>query len=262
MALTAERTFESELVALQRTLYASRNPTRRWLHCTRRDWLFGALRRLAPGGGEAALEVGPGSGVYLPPLASLYRRVVASDVERAYLLQLAPLADRHPNLTLVEDDITRSALEEESFDFVLCTEVLEHLDDSARALAGIRRLLRPGGVLLMSTPQRYSTLELAAKVAFLPGVIDVVRAIYREPVLETGHINLLTAREAERQLANAGFRVEARHKSGVYLPVVAELGGERAARLARWLERRLRGTALDWLLWTQYYVARRAGGDR
>jgi SAM-dependent methyltransferase len=260
MALTADSILESELVALQRTLYASRNPTRRWLHCARRDWLFGALRRLAAEGGEAALEVGPGSGVYLPPLASLYRRVVAIDIEQAYLRHLAPLAERHPNLTVVEDDITRSALAPGSFDLVLCTEVLEHVPDSPRALAGIHRLLKPGGVLLMSTPQRYSTLEVAARVAFLPGVIDLVRRVYREPVLEAGHVNLLTARAAERQLAGAGFRIEARHKSGLYLPVVAEAGGERAARLAQWLERRLRGTALDWLLWTQYYVARRAGG--
>lgn len=253
--MAAEQTLDAKLVDLQRTLYASRNPTRRWLHCARRDWLFGALDRLVDRGDGAALEVGPGSGVYLPLLASLYRRVVASDIESAYLRHLAPVAERHRNLALVDDDITRSALEAETFDLVLCTEVLEHIPGSERALAGIHRLLKPGGVLLLSTPQRYSPLEVAAKIAFLPGVIDLVRLIYREPVLETGHVNLMTAREVERQLAGAGFRVEARHKSGVYLPFVAEFGGEAALRCEQWLERRLRRTALDWVLWTQYYIA-------
>ena len=38
-------TTAAELVALQETLYRSGNPTRRWLHCIRRDWIFAALRR-------------------------------------------------------------------------------------------------------------------------------------------------------------------------------------------------------------------------
>jgi hypothetical protein len=37
--------------------------------------------------------------------------------------------------------------------------------------------------------------------------------------------------------------------------VLAEIGGEPARRLATWLEGRLRGGPLQWLLWTQYYVA-------
>src|SRR5882724_12373918 len=64
-----------ELLALQRALYESRNPTRRWLHCTRRDWIAGRLTRLAADGRRAALEVGPGSGVYVPLLARLFERV-------------------------------------------------------------------------------------------------------------------------------------------------------------------------------------------
>lgn len=249
----------AELVALQRTLYASRNPTRRWLHCTRRDWLVETLSRLGSHPEGAALEVGPGSGVYLPTLARLYGRVVAADVESAYLDALAPLLAAHRNLAVMQDDITASRLPPGSFDLVLCTEVLEHIADSPAALAGMHRVLKPGGVLVATTPQRYSLLELACKIAFLPGVIDLVRAVYREPVLETGHINLLSAREFERQLVRAGFVIEARHRSGLYLPGIAELGGEAGLRLARALEARLRGGRFGGLLWTQYCVARRHG---
>jgi SAM-dependent methyltransferase len=249
----------AELVALQRTLYASRNPTRRWLHCTRRDWIVATLSRLGSHPDGAALEVGPGSGVYLPMLARLYGRVVAADVEPAYLDALAPLLGAHRNLAVVQDDITASRLPPASFDLVLCTEVLEHIADSLAALAGIYRLLKPGGVLVATTPQRYSLLELACKIAFLPGVIDVVRAVYREPVLETGHINLMTAREFQRQLSAAGFVIEVGHKSGLYMPGIAELGGETALRLARVLEARVLGGWFDGLLWTQYCVARRHG---
>lgn len=250
----------AELLALQRALYESRNPTRRWLHCTRRDWIAAQLTRLAADRRGAALEVGPGSGVYVPLLARLFDRVTVSDVHDAYLDAARALAAGHPNVTVVQDDIRRPALPSASFDVVLCTEVIEHVSESPAALAGMRRLLRPGGVLLLSTPQRYSPLEVCSKIAFLPGIIDLVRVVYREPILPTGHINLMTARQIRRQLAEAGFTIRESHTSGVYVPVLAELGGEPARRLAAWLEGRLRGGPLQWLLWTQYYVGSRAAG--
>ena len=247
----------TELVALQETLYRSANPTRRWLHCSRRDWIIAALRRHASPGGQA-LEVGPGCGVYLPVLASLFGRVVAADIEEAYLHHAARLRQTLPNLALVRDDVCASSLPEHSFDLVLCTEVIEHIPQSEAVLRGIRRLLKPGGVLVLSTPQRYSPLELAAKIAFLPGVIQLVRQVYREPVLETGHINLMTAHALRRQLHGAGFGIVEQHRSGLYLPLVAEFGGEPGLRFLQWLAGRL-GVASN-LLWTQYYVARSAGG--
>lgn len=249
---------DSELVALQETLYRSRNPTRRWLHCSRRDWIIEALRRHAQAHPARALEVGPGSCIYLPVLARLFADVVASDVEAAFLEHAAPLRHSLPNLQLALDNICDSALPPASFDLILCTEVVEHIADSALALRGMRRLLRPGGVLVLSTPQRYSPLEQAARIAFLPGVIALVRRIYREPVLETGHINLMTARTVQRQLREAGFALCEQHQSGMYLPLLAEFGGELALRFEQWLERKLRGTAGAGLLWTQYYVARAA----
>jgi SAM-dependent methyltransferase len=249
---------DSELVALQQTLYRSSNPTRRWLHCSRRDWIIDALHRHAQAHPARALEVGPGSCIYLPVLARLFGDVVASDIEAAFLKHAAPLRHSLPNLQLALDDICDSALPPAGFDLILCTEVVEHIADSAAALRGMRRLLRPGGLLVLSTPQRYSPLEQAARIAFLPGVIGLVRHIYREPVLETGHINLMTARTVQRQLRAAGFALCEQYQSGMYLPLLAEFGGELALRFEQWLERKLRGTAGAGLLWTQCYVARAA----
>jgi protein-L-isoaspartate O-methyltransferase len=76
---------------LQETLYTSRNPTRRWLHNTRRDWVVAALRRAAAAGRpERALEIGPGAGTYLPVLAELAGTIVASDVEADFLDNAGP----------------------------------------------------------------------------------------------------------------------------------------------------------------------------
>lgn len=245
----------SELVELQQTLYASKNPTRSWLHISRRDWIMDALRASASGRDiNRAIEVGPGSGVYLPLLSELAREVVAADIEQAYLEHAEELAKTLPNLDCRTVDITRPDLPTGEFDLVLCTEVIEHIADSPAALQGLRGLLAKGGRMVLSTPQRYSPLELFARVAFLPGIIYIVRLIYREPIIPTGHINLLTEQALKRQLADAGLVILDEYKCGLYLPVIAEALGQTGLKLEQWLERKIRGTWLDFLLWTQCYI--------
>ena len=252
-------TIDSELVELQDTLYTSRNPTRRWLHCLRRDWILGQITSTARPNGRS-LEVGPGSGLYLRPLAEVSDRVLASDIDDSYLARARDIASSAINISCVSDDITRSELEERSFDLVLCTEVIEHIADSKMALQELSRLLSMEGVLLLTTPQKYSPLELCAKIAFLPGIIQLVRFVYREPIIPTGHINLLTEKALKEQLALAGLSICGEYQCGLYLPLVAEFGGIAGQRFLSWLEGHLRGTFFDALLWTQCYVLRRDSG--
>ena len=246
---------EPTRLELQDTLYSSTNPTRRWIHTRRREVVEGLLRPFA--GAGRALEVGPGSGVYLPLLAELADEVVVTDVEPDFLDRARQVVGERPAVRFLVDDITRTRLEPASFDLILCTEVLEHIDDWRAALASMARLLRPGGALVLSTPQPWSPLELLGKVAFRPGVIRVVRAVYREPVLETGHISLVSSRRLTRQLTASGLRIERRHWSSVYLPVLAEAGGTVALRIEQRLEPALQARPLRALLWTQYVVARK-----
>ena len=81
---------DEELFALQETLYLSSNPTRRWLHCSRRDWVIDAIEHRGAGA-RRALEIGPGSGVYLPTLAKVAAEVFGADIEDAYLSRLLSL---------------------------------------------------------------------------------------------------------------------------------------------------------------------------
>lgn len=94
---------------------------------------------------------------------------------------------------------------------------------------------------------RFSPLELLGRVAFLPGIVHAVRLAYREPVLPTGHVSLLSERELRRELARAGLRVREAAKTGLYLPLIAEAGGERGRAALQRLARHGR------LMWTQLY---------
>jgi len=251
---------------LQQTLYTSRNPTRRWLHCGRRDWIVQVLRSQ----GESvprALEVGPGSGEYLPTLMALADLVVATDIQWAYLsnardkVGYAPSgyapSGYAPSLVCVCDDISNSALVGGRFELILCTEVIEHLADSTTALNCLSGLLSAEGVLILTTPQRFSTLELVGRIALLPGIIWLIRKIYAEPVLPMGHINLLSAAQLRVQLDCAGLKIVQQHKCGFYLPLLAEFTGEWGTRLLKKLESRLQHSRWSGLLWTQCYVLKR-----
>jgi SAM-dependent methyltransferase len=250
---------DQQLLELQQTLYASKNPTRRWLHSSRRDWVLDAIRRHKTDSMRYALEIGPGSGVYLPTLASLFDTVTAADIESAFLEQARHLGHNLRNIKVIEDNIVNSGFASGSFDLILCSEVIEHIEDSAAALAQIGRIIKPDGVLILSTPQKYSLLEVVSKIAFLPGVIDLVRRVYGEPIIETGHINLLTAKAAQAQLRQAGFKLRESHVSGLYLPLMAEFFGQLGLRFALACEPTLKRMGLTGMLWTQFYVAVRLG---
>ena len=93
-------------------------------------------------------------------------------------------------------------------------------------------------------------------------MIELVRLIYQEPILKTGHINLMTEKTVTHQLQTAGFTIKESHKTGMYLPLIAELTGNIGLRIEQWLEDKLRNGWLDALLWTQYYIAQKSqSGD-
>jgi len=95
-------------------------------------------------------------------------------------------------------------------DAVLFSEVVEHLVDPDSALEELRRVLRPGGHLMLSTP------NLAAwynRVLLLAGVQPVfsevsLRGIHGRPGREVvGHLRLYTARALREFIAASGFEV-------------------------------------------------------
>jgi 2-polyprenyl-3-methyl-5-hydroxy-6-metoxy-1,4-benzoquinol methylase len=248
----------SDLVNLQKTLYASRNYTRRRIHSSRFEWVEQAILKSRHGSPNSiAIEYGPGSGIYLPTLASQYKDVVAADIERAYLEDIATLKDSIPHLKIVIDDLIHSTFPANYFGLVLCTEVLEHVPSPELALHTIYRILAPGGIAIITTPQKYSVMEWCCKVGFLPGVLQIVRQIYREPVFELGHISLRSAKQIQDVINTNGFEVVATDKFGFYLPFIAEFGGQQGGRLIERFERAIKNTPFDGLLWTQAYVLRK-----
>ncbi|MEO6582350.1 MAG: class I SAM-dependent methyltransferase [Sphingomicrobium sp.] len=240
-------------VEFQRQLYSDPNPTRRGLHGARRDWVLKqALGNSAPG--SRILEVGVGCGVFTEALAAAGRIVTAVDINPAFLANVEKL----DSVTTQLKDATLP-LELGEHDLAVCSEVLEHVppDRSQAMLRSLFGALRPGGKLVLTTPQRYATVELGARLFRFKPVLALARKLYGSAD-ELGHINLLTASQLRRQLSAAGFTELQHHRFGFYLPVVAEFGGKVGAAILRAMETAVRPVPVArGLLWTQGWVLER-----
>lgn len=238
-------------IAFQANLYADPNPTRRSLHGLRRDWVEQALGGVGPG--TQVLEVGVGCGIFTQFLSRTGAQVTAIDINPDFIDGVHGL----PNVTAHVRDATRP-FDVANQDVVLSSEVLEHVppDRSLAMLTEIHAALKPGGLFILTTPQRYATMELAARLLRFPALLALARKLYGN-VDELGHINLLTAPQLQHQLAAAGFRIERHERFGFYLPVIADFGGQAGHDCLRWIERLIRRLpVLRGLLWTQAYVLR------
>jgi SAM-dependent methyltransferase len=144
-------------------------------------------------------------------------------------------------------------------DVALCSEVLEHVPPqrSQAMLDQFASALKPDGVLILTTPQSFATVEIMARLFKFPPILVIARLIYGTAD-ELGHINLLTKGQLKAQIARAGFLIEDEELLGFYLPVLAEFGGQFGADILRRMGRVLRHVPLlSGLVWTQAYQLRK-----
>ena len=95
----------------------------------------------------ASLGCGPVEGLaWLKPLAGPQGRVVGLDADPLHTRRL------EPDLKYVIGRCEAAPLASGSFDLVLALDVLEHLDDDTAGLREAVRLLKPGGLLMVTVP--------------------------------------------------------------------------------------------------------------
>ncbi|MCA9773330.1 MAG: methyltransferase domain-containing protein [Myxococcales bacterium] len=107
--------------------------------------------------GKSALDVGCGEGYGT--------RLLASHADDATGIDVSPEAVRHArarygaeasNLRYLVGSASLLPFPDRTFDLVTCFEMLEHIEEHDALLGEIRRVLRPGGLLLISTPNKHA----------------------------------------------------------------------------------------------------------
>lgn len=161
------------------------------------------------------LDLGAGRGELCERLASRGHDVVAVERYAAQFRAMAPIVDADLN--------ERWPFEPESFDCAMAVEILEHLESPRFFLRELFRVLRPGAVAVVSTPNITTLLSRGLFAAC--GQWDLffnhpwrLRDPY-SPLVE-GHITPLPRWLLEHHARSAGFSIEGRRYSRAWLPGV------------------------------------------
>jgi SAM-dependent methyltransferase len=158
------------------------------------------LREQRPAG--PLLELGCGSGVLLERLMleQLYRTDELYGIDQS-TMAVAGLADRLPNVR-AGDIEAALPYADDSMGVVILAEVIEHLIHPWDLLAQIRRILRPGGRLLLSFPNYLHLPWLLVRV--LADLFDRPAWIVLQPI-----DRMYTTPLIKRRLRESGFKIEA-----------------------------------------------------
>lgn len=143
--------------------------------------------------GREVLEAGFGEGYGADLLADVATHVVGVDYDES---AVAHVRGRYPRVEVIQGNLAELPLPDSSVDVVVNFQVIEHLWDQPQFVAECRRVLRPGGLLMMSTPNR---------ITFTPG---------SDTPLNPFHTRELNAAELTELLVDGGFTVES--MSGVF----------------------------------------------
>lgn len=108
--------------------------------------------------GERVLDIGCGNARDISRIVECGGQVIGVDISPGMVMAARQELERMgvSGITLQVGDATSLDFPDASFDKVLCSEVIEHIPDAAQALREMRRVLRPGGSLVLSTPNKGS----------------------------------------------------------------------------------------------------------
>src|SRR5205823_6650318 len=107
------------------------------------------------------LDVGCGNGGLTFPIAALGCEVVGADLD-ADSIDRCRERNRFPNARFVHTDGSLTTIDG-VFDLIVCSEVLEHLDEPRPLVAAMRAKLAPAGLIFITIPNGYGLREIGGR---------------------------------------------------------------------------------------------------
>jgi 2-polyprenyl-3-methyl-5-hydroxy-6-metoxy-1,4-benzoquinol methylase len=155
------------------------------------------------------LDAGCGDGINLSFLARMVANrgwptvLIAADynslrLDRARIQRVS---------AIVRASVTQLAFKDNAFDIVICNQVLEHVPDDTVALRELRRVLQPGGLLIVGVPNEGSHLGILRN-----------HVLQRSILRSTDHVNFYTRRTLLGRLQAAGLHVVRVEPEGFFTP--------------------------------------------
>lgn len=158
---------------------------------------------------DLVLDAGAGFGRHAFELARLGANVVALDYAAGEvattrgtfgaMVEAGEIAEER-YVGVLRGDATRLAFADDSFDRVITSEVLEHIQDDVSAIAELVRVLKPGGTFAATVP------------TWFPEKVNwMLSDEYHAPKSVGGHVRIYTATELKAKLRTAGLEVMGSH---------------------------------------------------
>ncbi len=161
--------------------------------------------------GDRVLDVGAGFGRHVFECARRGADVVALDYAEDEVVQTratlggmvdAGEIDVERFKGVLRGDATQLPFADDSFDVVITSEVLEHIQDDVAAIAEMVRVLKPGGHFAATVP------------AWFPEKINwMLSDEYHAPKSEGGHVRIYSATELSAKLRTAGLDLRGHHRA-------------------------------------------------
>lgn len=151
---------------------------------------------LAAGDGRRLLDVGAAEGLLSRQLTERGWRVTAIEADP----EAARIGAKHCERMMVVDLDRELPLLEGGFDVIVYADVLEHLVDPSTVLAGLNRLLAPGGFVIISVP---NIAHLWIRLLLLVGRFDYLD----RGILDRTHLRFFTQRSLQEMLDGASLSI-------------------------------------------------------
>ncbi|MBI4021207.1 MAG: methyltransferase domain-containing protein [Candidatus Aenigmarchaeota archaeon] len=212
-----------------------------WFYRTREQLLL-EFARLRPG--QRVLDIGCGSGTVTRAIARRGCPAVGVDVSEACIAYATGKAQEEGlDATFLVGSIEALPFADRSFDCIIASHIIEHVEQPGRIIRDMYRLLTPGGTLILTTPNYLSLWPLAE--AFFDHTLAGEGYSLHEQ-----HVVKFNAGKLRSVLVAAGFagvKVEAQY----ILTLPISLFSSRAATAAFALEKRLASLPLGTILYAR-----------
>lgn len=167
--------------------YYSKIPLQRYWHRRRYSIINGFLESR-----KNILDAGCGTNKIIQDL----KNAVGLDINKERLKWLEQFKDKR---LLVHGSVTNLPFKNNSFDAVICSEVIEHLNERKKVFSELDRVLKKNGILIIGTPD-YGRLAW--------NVIEFIYAKLAPGAYAGEHINHYTCKSLKEILEKKNFRIE------------------------------------------------------
>jgi 2-polyprenyl-3-methyl-5-hydroxy-6-metoxy-1,4-benzoquinol methylase len=162
------------------------------------------MREIVPSAPAVILDVGCGTGLNASFLKNAGHTVVGVDISTVAIEQFRAKGFEG---FVCDIDAQPLPIASDSIDVVYASEVIEHVFDTKRFLSELTRVLKPGGLMIVSTP---NSAFWAYRIL---GLLGRTVTEYQHP----GHVRFFSRRSLRRNLQDAGLDVTAVSARHMYL---------------------------------------------